>query len=43
MKGIDKYGLDYKKNDKFELGAYTDVDWFENIDDRKNTNGGAFF
>ena len=30
-------------SDKFELNAYTDVDWGGNIDDRKSTIGGAFF
>ena len=33
--GIEDYGLYYKKNDKFELRAYTDVDWAGNIDDQK--------
>ena len=43
LKGTKEYGLYYKKNDKFELRAYTDVDWAGNIDDRKSTSGGAFF
>ena len=28
---------------KFELRAYTDVDWAGNIDDKKSTSAGAFF
>ena len=43
LKGIEDYGLYYKKNEKFTLRAYTDVDWAGNIDDRKNTDGGEFF
>ena len=43
LKGTKDYGLYYKKNEKFELRAYTDVDWDGNIDDRKSTSGGAFF
>ena len=39
LKGIEEFGLYYKKNEKFELRAYTDVDWA----DRKSTSGGAFF
>ena len=27
LKGIDAFGLYYKRSDKFELNAYTDVDW----------------
>ena len=29
-----------RKNEKFELRAYTDVDWAGNIDDRKRTSVG---
>ena len=43
LKGIEEYGLYYKKNEKFELRAYTDVDWAGNIDNRKSTSGRAFF
>ena len=43
LKGIDDFGLYYKRSDKFELNAYTDVDWGGNIDDRKSTNGRALF
>ena len=27
MKGTKDYGIYYKKNEKFESRAYTDVDW----------------
>ena len=43
LKGTKDYGLYYKKNDKFELRAYTDVDWVGKIDDRKRTSEGSFF
>lgn len=43
MKRIEDYDLYYKKNEKFELRAYTNADWARNIDDRKSTSGGAFF
>ena len=43
LKGIEEFGLCYKKNEKFELRAYTDADWASNIDNRKSTSGGAFF
>ena len=43
LKGTKDYGLYYKKNDKFELKFYIDVDWARNVDDIKNTSGGAFF
>ena len=43
LKGTDNFGLYYKKNEKFELNAYTDADWGGNIDDRKSTSGGALF
>ena len=39
LKGIEEFGLYYKKNEKFELRAYIDVDWARNIDDRKSTSG----
>ena len=40
LNGIEEYGLYYKKNEKFELRAYIDVDWDRKIDERKSTNGG---
>ena len=43
LKGIEDYDLYQKKNKKFELRAYIDVDWARNIDDIKSTSGGAFF
>ena len=43
LKGIDEYGLYYKKNERFELRGYTNADLARNIDDRKSTSGGAFF
>ena len=43
LKGTDDFGLYYKRSEKFELNAYTDADWGGNIDDRKNTSGGALF
>ena len=43
LKGTKEYGLYYKKNEKFELRAYTDVDWARNNDGRKSTSRGAFF
>ena len=43
LKGIDEFGLYYKRSGKFELNAYIDVDWGGNINDRKRTNGGALF
>ena len=32
LKGTDDFGLYYKKNEKFELNAYTNADWGGNID-----------
>ena len=43
LKGIEEFGLYYKKNEKFELRAYTDADWGGNIDNRESTDGGALF
>lgn len=43
LKGTADYGLYYKKDDKFELWVYTDVDWVRNVDEKKSTSGGAFF
>ena len=33
LKGMQEFGLYNKKNEKFELRAYTDADWAESIDD----------
>ena len=43
LKGIEEFGLYYKKNENFDLRDYTNSDWAGNIDDRKSTSGGAFF
>ena len=43
LKGIDDFGIYYKRSYKFELNAYIDADWGENIDGRKSTSGGALF
>ena len=43
LKGTKEYSLHYKKNEKFELRVYIDVDWTSSLDDRKSTNGGALF
>ena len=43
LKETKDYGLYYKKNEKFELRSYTDVDWAGNIDGRKSTNRELFF
>lgn len=37
------YGLRYENSDDFTLCAYTNVDWGDSVDDKKSTNGGAFF
>ena len=43
LKGTDDFGLYYKRSENFELNAYTDANWEGNIDDKKNTSGGALF
>ena len=43
LKGTDDFVLYYNRSDKFELNDYTYADWGGNIDDRKNTSGGALF
>jgi hypothetical protein len=43
LKGIMTYGLWYPINWNFQLTAYLDADWANCVDERKNTNGGAFF
>ena len=43
LKGIDEFGLYYKRTEKFELNAHIDADWGGNINDRKSTSGGALF
>ena len=43
LKGTKEFGLYYKKNENFELRAYTNADWGGNIDDRKSTSRGGLF
>ena len=43
LKGTKEYGLWYKKGGNIELRTFIDVDWAGSIDDKKRTNGGAFF
>ena len=40
LKGTKEYGLYYKKNENFELKAYTDTNWAGSLDDRKSTSEG---
>lgn len=42
-KGTKDYESWYKKDGDFELRVYNDVDWARNVDDKKNTSGGAIF
>jgi hypothetical protein len=43
LKGTMNYSLWYPRNQNFQLTAYSDVDWENCVDERKNTSGGAFF
>jgi hypothetical protein len=43
LKGTMTYGLWYPRNQNFQLTSYSDVDWANYVDERKSTNGGAFF
>ena len=43
LKGTEEYDLYHKKNENFELNAYTDVDWAGSLYDKKSASGGAFF
>jgi hypothetical protein len=43
LKEIMNYGLWYPRNQNFQLTAYSGADWANCVDERKNTNGGAFF
>jgi hypothetical protein len=43
LKGTSYYGIWYDRSSDFTRCAYTDVDWVGSMDDRKSTNGGAFF
>lgn len=35
LKGTEKFGLHYPRNLDFNLTTYTDVDWDDNVDDKK--------
>ena len=43
MKGIEDYGLWYKKGGSLDLNVFIDVDWEGSVDDRKSTTGGVLF
>ena len=43
LKGIEDYGLWYKMGGNLDLKVFSDVDLAGSIDDKNNTNGGAFF
>ena len=42
LKGTMTYGLWYPRNQNLQLTAYSDVDWKNCFDERKNTSGGVF-
>ncbi|GLJ38457.1 hypothetical protein SUGI_0783140 [Cryptomeria japonica] len=43
LKGTIDYGIWYPYGEKFDLKVYTNANWAGNVDDQKNTTGGAFF
>jgi hypothetical protein len=43
LKGTMTCGMWYPINQNFQLTAYSDADWANCVDERKNTSGGAFF
>jgi hypothetical protein len=43
LKGTMNYGLWHPRNHNFQLLVYSDVDWANCVDERKNTSGGTFF
>ena len=43
LKRTSDYGIWHDSSSEFTLCAYSNVDWAGNIDERKSTNGGAFF
>jgi hypothetical protein len=43
LKGTLTYGLWYPRNQNLQFTAYSDTDWENRLDERKNTSGGAFF
>jgi hypothetical protein len=36
------YGLCYPRNQNFQLSVYSNVDWANCVDERKNMSGGSF-
>jgi hypothetical protein len=43
FKGTMNYDLWYPRNQNFQLSVYSNVDWANCMDERKNMSGGAFF
>ena len=43
LQGTQNFGLLYPRDTDLTLHAYIDVDWAGSVDDRKSTNGGAFY
>jgi hypothetical protein len=43
LKGTMDYGLWYPRNQNFQLSVYSDANWDNCMDERKNMSGGAFF
>eukprot|EP00253_Pinus_taeda_P001482 PITA_01482 len=43
LQGTQNFGLWYPRDIDLTLHAYTDADWARSVDDRKSTNGGAFY
>ena len=43
LKGTIDHGLWYPNKNSFTLKEYSDADWEGCVDDKKSTNGGAFF
>jgi hypothetical protein len=43
LKGTMNYALWYPRNQNLQLSVYSDVDWANYMDERKNTSGGTFF
>ena len=43
LKGTSDYGNWNDRSSDFTLCLYTNVDWEGGMDDKKSTNGGAFF
>ena len=43
LKGTIDFGLWYPKSSTLIVTTYSDVDWAGSVDDKKSTNGNAFF